>query len=131
MISLCFYFSARQAQAEGTMRIIGLRLEDDSSESNDGIPSVLSNKKQTIRVFGIGLNNNTVISFTNEEHDYRGPCLIPTTDIFNPDKVSDDGFTATYTIQFPYSKKVLYLCAKNDDGNRVSKNILLCIPKLF
>lgn len=102
------------------MRIIGLRLEDGSSESNDGIPSVLSNKKQTIRVFGIGLKNTTVISFTNEEHDYRGSCLTPTTEIFKPDKVSDDGFTATYTIEIPYSKKVMYVCAKNDDGIRVS-----------
>ncbi|KAH8400558.1 hypothetical protein KR222_006666, partial [Zaprionus bogoriensis] len=97
-------------------RILGMRLEDDSSESNNGIPSVLSDKEQTIRVFGFGLNNSTVISFTNEENEYKGACLKPETKIFKPEFASPDGFTATYKIKFPHSKGVLYVCAKIDDG---------------
>ncbi|XP_030557225.1 metal transporter CNNM4 isoform X1 [Drosophila novamexicana] len=106
----------RQIKVNSTVRIIGLRLEDDSSESNDGIPSVLSNKEQTIRVFGIGLEKNTVIAFTIEENEYQGPCLKPTTEIFKPIEVSTDGTTATYTVKFPYSSSVMYVCAKIDDG---------------
>ncbi|XP_017858456.1 PREDICTED: metal transporter CNNM4 [Drosophila arizonae] len=106
----------RQAESDKTFRIIGLRLEDDSSESNDGVPSVLSNKEQTIRVFGVELQKNTVIAFTSEENDYKGACLKPMTEIFKPDHVADSGLTATYTVKFPYSKSVLYICAKIDDN---------------
>lgn len=100
-----------------------MRLEDDSSESNEGIPSVLSNKLQTIRVFGFGIKENTVIAFTNEENEYKGACQKPKTEIFKPDKVSSDGFTATYTIKVIHSSGALYLCAKNDEGIQVSEYI--------
>lgn len=101
-----------------------MRLEDDSSESNEGIPSVLSNKLQTIRVFGFGIKENTVIAFTNEENEYKGACQKPKTEIFKPDKVSSDGFTATYTIKVIHSSGALYLCAKNDEGIQVSEYII-------
>ncbi|XP_064535096.1 unextended protein isoform X1 [Drosophila montana] len=106
----------RESKVNSSVRIIGLRLEDDSSESNDGIPSVLSNKEQTIRIFGIGLEKNTVIAFTIEENEYQGACLKPTTEIFKPEEVSADGTTATYTVKFPYSSSVMYVCAKTDEG---------------
>ncbi|KAM8715780.1 hypothetical protein ACLKA7_002773 [Drosophila subpalustris] len=105
-----------QRQAKDVVRLIGMRLEDASSESNDGIPGVLCDKEQTIRIFGVGLVKNTVIAFTNEENEYQGACLKPTTEIFKPSSVSDDGTTATYTIKIPYSEGVLYVCAKIDEG---------------
>lgn len=98
-------------------------MEDDSSESNEGIPSVLSNKLQTIRIFGFGIKHNTVIAFTNEENEYKGACQKPTTEIFKPEKVSSDGFTATYTIKVTHSSGALFLCAKNDEGTQVGEFI--------
>lgn len=107
------------------VRLIGMRLEDASSESNDGIPGVLCEKEQTIRVFGVGLLKNTVIAFTSEENEYQGACLKPVTEIFKPSSVSDDGTTATYTIKIPYTEGVLYVCAKIDEGISVSAMFIL------
>ncbi|ALC39157.1 uex, partial [Drosophila busckii] len=110
-------------------RITGLRLEADSAESNDGIPSILCDTQQMIRVFGQGLNENTVIAFTNEENSYKGPCQTPVSAIFKPFDVSPDGSTATYSINVKYSEKDLYICAKNDISAAVSKLIYLTGPK--
>ncbi|KAH8263127.1 hypothetical protein KR044_004824, partial [Drosophila immigrans] len=98
------------------IRIIGMRLEDGSSELNDGVPSILCKKEQTIRIYGFNLKKNTVIAFTNEMNGYQGPCLKPISDTFTASEVSPDGFTATYTINVPHSEKALYVCAKNDEG---------------
>ncbi|XP_034666172.1 metal transporter CNNM4 isoform X1 [Drosophila subobscura] len=95
------------------IRIYGIRLEDGSTETNDGIPSVLTAKDQMFRIFGHGLQKNTVITFTNEENDYGGPCLKPATDLFAPLEVSSDGFSATYKVIFPASSSLYYICAKN------------------
>ncbi|XP_060648795.1 unextended protein [Drosophila nasuta] len=108
--------NARLALSSDAVRILGMRLEDGTSEMNDGIPSILAEKEQTIRMFGVGLKQNTVIAFTNEESGYQGPCLKPVTETFKPSEVSPDGLTATYTINVPPSKKGLYVCAKIDEG---------------
>lgn len=114
-----------QLQDNNVVRIIGLRFEDESSESNDGIPGILCDKEQTIRIFGVGLKKNTVIAFTNEQNEYRGACQKPTTDNFKPSFVSEDESTATYTITIPYSENVLYICAKIDEGVSVSAIFIL------
>ncbi|KAH8377426.1 hypothetical protein KR093_005402, partial [Drosophila rubida] len=98
------------------IRIIGLRLEDDSAESSEGVPSILSNKEQSLRIFGFNLKKNTVIAFTTEENSYQGPCLKPISETFKASDVSPDGFTATFKINVPHSGKGLYICAKNDEG---------------
>ncbi|XP_068143571.1 unextended protein isoform X1 [Drosophila tropicalis] len=113
------YVSSSQIQTrsetESSLRILGFRLEDDSSESNGGIPTVLSNQEQTLRIFGRGILGNTLITFTNEENDYRGPCLKPATDLIKPRDVSSDGSSATYVVKFPPSSNVYYICAKSAD----------------
>ncbi|EDW02787.1 GH10844 [Drosophila grimshawi] len=93
-----------------------MRFESEDQEYELGVPSLLSNKEHTIRIFGIGLQERTVIAFTNEENEYQGACLKPATEIFEPKQVWPDGTMALYTVKFPYSKSVLYVCAKIDEG---------------
>ncbi|XP_070140071.1 unextended protein isoform X2 [Drosophila kikkawai] len=95
-----------------TIRVVGIRLEDDTVETKNGIPSVLVDKDQTFRVFGSGLQKNTVITFTTEANEYGGPCLKPATDLFTPLEVANDGFSATYNVKFPSTLGVFYICAK-------------------
>ncbi|KAH8272169.1 hypothetical protein KR018_005674, partial [Drosophila ironensis] len=98
-----------------SIRIIGIRLEGDTVETSNGVPSILIDKKQIFRVFGIGLQKNTIITFTNEENYYGGSCLKPATDLFTPLEVSENGYSATYSVKFPPSSSVYYICAKNSE----------------
>ncbi|XP_052855480.1 unextended protein [Drosophila gunungcola] len=95
-----------------SIRIVGIRLEDDTVETNEGIPSVLIDKQKTFRVFGSGLQKNTAITFTTENNDYGGACLKPATDLFTPIEVASDGFSATYFVRFPSFINEFYICAK-------------------
>lgn len=109
------------------IRVVGIRLEDDTVETNNGIPSVLVDKDQTLRVFGSGLNKNTVITFTAEANDYGGPCLKPSTDLFTPLEVANDGFSATYIVKFPTTLNVFYICAKTaEEKNNASALYITC-----
>ncbi|KAH8244541.1 hypothetical protein KR032_008228, partial [Drosophila birchii] len=106
-----------------TTRVVGIRLEDDTVETKNGIPSVLVDKDQTFRVFGTGLQNNTVITFTTEANEYGGPCLKPATDFFTPLEVASDGFSATYIVKFPSTLGVFYICAKTaEEKNNATAN---------
>ncbi|KAH8421235.1 hypothetical protein KR009_006129, partial [Drosophila setifemur] len=105
-------------QDVNSIQIVGLRFEDDTVETNHGIPSVLTDRDQMFRIFGSGLKKNTVITFTNEENDYGGPCLKPATDLFNPIEVSSNGYSATYAVKFPSSKNIFYVCAKNAEESK-------------
>ncbi|XP_050745723.1 unextended protein isoform X4 [Drosophila biarmipes] len=105
-----------------SFRIVGIRLEADAIETNNGIPSVLIDKEQTFRVFGSGLKKNTEITFTNEKNDYGGPCLKPATDLFTPIEVDSDGFSAIYSVKFPSFINEFYICAKTaEDATNKSK----------
>jgi len=95
-----------------SFRIVGIRLEADTVETKNGIPSVLIDKEQTFRVFGTGLQSNTEITFTNEKNDYGGPCLKPATDLFTPIEVASDGLSAIYSVKFPSYINEFYICAK-------------------
>ncbi|KAH8338220.1 hypothetical protein KR074_008441, partial [Drosophila pseudoananassae] len=115
-------------QVLNSIRIVGVRLEDDSVETMDGVPSVLCDKEQLFRVFGSGLKKNTVITFTNEENDYGGSCLKPATDLFFPLEVSSNGYSATYSVKFPSSKSVFYVCAKNSEEKNTHSTAESTVP---
>ncbi|XP_041675432.1 unextended protein [Drosophila eugracilis] len=103
-------------------RIVGIRLEDGTVETENAVPSVLIDKEQSFRVFGSGLQNNTAITFTNEQNDYGGPCLKPATDLFTPIEVAPDGFSALYSVKFPSFINEFYICAKTaEDATYHSK----------
>ncbi|XP_037731889.1 metal transporter CNNM4 isoform X1 [Drosophila subpulchrella] len=105
-----------------SFRIVGVRLEADTVETKNGIPSVLIDKEQTFRVFGSGLQSNTEITFTNEKNDYGGPCLKPATDLFTPIEVASDGFSAIYSVKFPSYINEFYICAKTaEEATNISK----------
>lgn len=95
-----------------SFRIVGIRLEDETVETKNGIPTVLVDKEQQFRVFGSGLEENTAITFTNEKNDYGGPCLKPATDLFTPIEVSSNGFSALYSVKFPSFINEFFICAK-------------------
>ncbi|XP_032570227.1 metal transporter CNNM4 isoform X2 [Drosophila sechellia] len=104
--------SRTRRTSENSFRIVGIRLEDVTVETKDGIPIVLVDKEQQFRVFGSGLEQNTAITFTNEKNDYGGPCLKPATDLFTPIEVSSDGFSALYSVKFPSFINEFFICAK-------------------
>ncbi|GBP32700.1 Metal transporter CNNM2 [Eumeta japonica] len=59
------------------LRIQGLRVEESDKEPKvveGGIPSVLADTKMTLRLFGEGLTDRTVIAFTHDILDYDQPC---------------------------------------------------------
>ncbi|XP_033236194.1 metal transporter CNNM4 isoform X1 [Drosophila pseudoobscura] len=115
-------------EAVNPIRIFGIRLEDGTTETNDGIPSVLTEKDHKFRIFGNGLQKNTLITFTNVENDYGGPCLKPATDLFAPLEVSSDGFSATYSVKFPAASSIYYICAKNAEDTKDHSTAVTTTP---
>ncbi|XP_039501297.1 unextended protein isoform X1 [Drosophila santomea] len=104
--------SRTQRTIANSFRIVGIRLEDETVETKNGIPTVLVYKEQHFRVFGSGLKENTAITFTTEKNDYGGPCLKPATDLYTPIEVSSDGFSALYSVKFPSFINEFFICAK-------------------
>lgn len=66
------------------LKIEGLRIEssEKGTDIEDGIPDIISDSKAVIRVFGTGLTENTVITFTHETNTYGGSCQLPSTEKF-------------------------------------------------
>lgn len=59
------------------LQIEGLRVEESDKEPDiidDGVPSVLADSKVTLRLFGQGLTDRTVISFTYDAIRFGEPC---------------------------------------------------------
>lgn len=59
------------------VRVEGIRIEradKDPSYTEEGIPELLADTKTTIRLFGTGLSNQTVIAFTNIPGDRGDFC---------------------------------------------------------
>lgn len=98
------------------MIITGFRLESSTHEVEyeDGIPSVMSETPFTIRIFGKGINNDTVIAFTTEPKEAGTYCQFPATLLHKivPGTANDN--TGLYEATLPKSKKDFYLCAKID-----------------
>ncbi|XP_065355938.1 unextended protein [Calliphora vicina] len=96
--------------------ITGFRLESSTHEVeyDDGIPSVMSETPFTIRIFGKGINNDTVLAFTNEPNEAGTFCQYPATLLQKilPGTANDN--TGLYEASLPKSKKDFYLCAKVD-----------------
>ncbi|XP_058984113.1 unextended protein isoform X1 [Musca domestica] len=96
--------------------ITGFRLESSKHEVeyDDGIPSVMSESVFTIRIFGLGITENTVIAFTTEVKDAGTYCQFPATLLHKVINGTVTGNTALYEASLPKGKKDFYICAKND-----------------
>lgn len=65
--------------------MIGLRVEkaDKSPEFDEnGIPILMAGLNYTLRLFGMGFTDNTLVIFTKEHGAYGGSCQIPATGVF-------------------------------------------------
>lgn len=69
---------------EDKLRIEGLRIEssDKGVEMENGVPDIISDSNAVLRLFGFGLTENTVITFTHETNAFGGSCQLPSTDRF-------------------------------------------------
>ncbi|KAM7353562.1 metal transporter uex [Cochliomyia hominivorax] len=96
--------------------ITGFRLESSTHEVEyeDGIPSVMSETPFTIRIFGKGINNDTVIAFTTEPKEAGTYCQFPATLLHRIVPGTANENTGLYEASLPKSKKDFYLCAKID-----------------
>lgn len=112
--------------------IFGLRVEHASKEprvDEDGVPAVLSHTPVTVRLFGEGLTENTVIVFTQEHNGYGGSCLVPVTSKFRVRKGSVTQYSALVELELPTLIPTLgpyfYICAKsetNDTGEQLASS---------
>ncbi|XP_062561315.1 unextended protein [Armigeres subalbatus] len=103
----------------------GIRVEHAKKEpviDDDAVPSVLAQSSVTLRLFGTGLNENTVVIFTQEHNVYGGSCLVPVTKKFRVNKDSISEHSALVTIELPptTSGKYFYVCAKYETSNETA-----------
>lgn len=100
----------------GLLRIDGYRIESSDrqpSYSDDGIPEFRIGTSVTIRIFGSGITEKTIITFTEESHLRGGSCLIPATGQFSVIKGSVYGDSiALVNFKVPIAKSYLYMCAR-------------------
>lgn len=105
----------------GEIRIDGMRVEsaDKSVEyDDDNIPELISRTNARIRIFGCGFTDQTVITFTKQNNERSGACLLPASGQF---KVSDEGlleYTAVVDIVVPNPESApYYFCVKNAEDS--------------
>ncbi|XP_037816209.1 metal transporter CNNM4 [Lucilia sericata] len=96
--------------------ITGFRLESSTHEVeyDNGIPSVMSETPFTIRIFGKGITEDTLIAFTNEPNEAGTHCQFPATLLYKIVPGTANEHTGLYEGSLPKSKKDFYLCAKID-----------------
>ncbi|XP_063632006.1 unextended protein-like [Cydia splendana] len=104
----------------GKIKIDGLRVEEADKDPKivNGIPSVLSDSKFTLRLFGQGFTTRTVIAFTEEPLEYGQPCkfLVKNGEyMVIPESVEKDHASALFEVTAPahITDGHLYICAKN------------------
>ncbi|XP_069363760.1 unextended protein-like isoform X2 [Maniola hyperantus] len=97
--------------------IDGLRVEDSNKEPiiENGIPSVLSDTKFVLRLFGQGLTPHTVIAFTHDMMPFGQPCKFLLKGEYLAAEGSVSPTSALFEIRAPSPliDSKLYICAKN------------------
>lgn len=109
----------------GEIRIDGMRIEtsDKSVEYDDeNIPVLITRTHARLRLFGCGFTDQTVVTFTREQNDRNGACLLPASGQF---KVVSDGlleYTAIVNIFVPNAEQdPYYFCVKNAEDSMEEK----------
>lgn len=111
------------------LQIHGLRVEHADKEptiDEDAVPSVLAQSSVTLRLFGTGMNENTMVIFTNEHNVRGGSCLVPVTNKFRVTKGSITDHSALVRIELPagINGKYFYICAKYETTNETASEQL-------
>lgn len=104
----------RNTHHKSSLRINGLRVEHSYKEvtlNPEGIPELLASTETTLRLFGTGLSENTIITFTANKSFYGGPCLFPASSPFLLERGSITNTSARVKVVIPEGK-TFYLCAK-------------------
>lgn len=110
--------------------IFGLRVEHADKEprvDEDGVPAVLSHTPVTVRLFGEGLTEQTVVVFTQEHNVYGGSCLVPVTNKFRVLRGSVTQYSALVALELPTLIPSLgphfYICAKHQEINDTAEQL--------
>ncbi|XP_012235978.1 unextended protein isoform X2 [Linepithema humile] len=110
------------------IHIKGLRIEMADKEpiyGEDGIPEILVGSKAVIRLFGTGITDDTVITFTDGEAERGAVCDKIKSNEFQVEKVEDA--TAIIHVKLPLSTEPFYVCAKRPkyEKEKLEKDIIL------
>ncbi|XP_055917082.1 unextended protein [Eupeodes corollae] len=111
--------SRRHARStDSKLQIHGFRIESAENEveyGEDGVPSVLCETEVLIRIFGVGITNQTIIGFMREPPNINRVCYPPTSAVFHVNSESVTDTTALYKIKLPKGTEHFYMCAKSND----------------
>lgn len=109
----------------GEIRIDGMRVETAKAGvdyDDDNVPNFIAKTKVRLRLFGCGFTDQTVITFTQQDNDRQGACLLPSSQQF---EVLDEGlleYTALVDINVPVADlDPYYLCVKNAEDIQSEK----------
>ncbi|XP_044740293.1 unextended protein isoform X2 [Chrysoperla carnea] len=107
------------------VQLTGFRVEKSEKGlefDEGGIPTILIHMPTTIRVYGIRITENTLFTFTKEDHPYGKTCLMPVTEAFQVEagslKSTGDHDPKVVNgivhiqIPVPSEGKNLYICTK-------------------
>lgn len=103
------------------IRIDGMRVESSDkpvSYSDDNVPEFVSRTKVTLRLFGCGFTDQTMITFTLDANNRNDACLIASTGQFKVQSKDLLEYTAVVDIVVPNAEKSFYyFCVRNADDN--------------
>ncbi|XP_053623164.1 unextended protein-like [Plodia interpunctella] len=105
----------------GPIKVLGLRVEEADKEPKlieEMIPSVLTNTKFTMRVFGEGLTDETVFAFTHVPQKYGSFCNRLLVGEYKVNYTEADSAVLIMTAPAPLEDNKFYLCAKNTSGDQ-------------
>ncbi|KAK9874942.1 hypothetical protein WA026_005759 [Henosepilachna vigintioctopunctata] len=110
------------ASNTNTIEVLGLRVEipykELATDEETHVPSLQANVEEVIRIFGINLQEDMVISFTPEEAPRGSVCQLPVSKGSQIDKTHFTPTTALVTVKvppLPEGANKLYLCVKKGD----------------
>ncbi|XP_055614277.1 uncharacterized protein LOC129760646, partial [Uranotaenia lowii] len=125
--------SKAEKEAARSLVINGIRVEHADKEplvDDDGVPTVLSYSSVTLRLFGLGLTEDTVVVFTHESNTFGGSCLVPATNKYRIAKGSISSYSALVHLEFPATSaaKYFYICAKYESNDTFEQSARFASP---
>lgn len=82
---LCSFRNRRQETDFNNIRTVGLRVDlssKDPSLDENGVPILIAGLNYTIRLFGKGFTENTLVVFTKKRAVHGSSCQYPATGVF-------------------------------------------------
>lgn len=118
------------------IRIDGMRVESSDkpvSYSEDNVPQFISRTRATLRLFGCGFTDQTMITFTQDANNRNDACLIAAAGQFKVRSAELREYTAVVDIIVPNAELAhYYFCVRNaDDNEKVNFKLHIVFPSLF